>query len=568
MRLLKPLSATGIALFAIVGLAVPAGAHAYLESSEPVPSSVLLVSPRQVDLHFDEPVEIDFGSVEVIGPSGQRVDEGGARHPGNDTSSVVISLPGSLPRGTYVVSWRVISADSHPVHGAFVFSVGAATGVGKASSEVARLNKSSGSKVVGALFWFIRFGAFVGLLLLVGTAAMVALVWPAGRGSKRVRRLLWTSWWVLFFATALGIACQGVYAAELPLTDILRPTLWNEVLHTRFGEVELLRLILLAAVLPVLLVFGAGRSAASRFVRWSIRVGAVAAVGLLFTPGLSGHAATGDDITLTMALDVVHLGAAAVWLGGLAVLVCLLLPGPRAAEPREVASVSLSTSAYMFGAVAAVVATGVVQSIGQVGSFYALTNTVYGRTLLVKIGLVFLLVVVGALSRSIVLGARWLPWRRRRQLPTWEGSDRPKRLRRTVLAEIAIAFCVLGVTSLLVNAAPAKQAAAQPFSQSFSVLGVQVNALVSPAHVGPGNQFHFYVLGRLGQPVGIPELDASVSLASEGIGPIEIPLVLGGPGHYLDTNVDLPIAGNWQLKLTVRTSPIDEQEVFATVPVH
>jgi len=552
-------------LLIALGPGDPASAHAYLESSEPVQSSVLLVPPRQVDLHFDEPVEIDFGSVKVIGPKGQRVDEGGAHHPGSDTSSVVISLPPSLPRGTYVVSWRVISADSHPVHGAFVFSVGAATGVGKASSIVAQLNKATGSKVVGAVFWVVRFGAFAGLLFLVGTGAMIAFVWREGRHARRIRRLLWASWWVLLLASALGIALQGVYAAELPLTDIVRPTLWNEVLHTRFGEVELLRLILLASILPVLLSLA---SSSSRMLRWWIAVGAVASIGLLFTPGLSGHAATGGDIPLTMSLDVLHLGAVAVWLGGLALLASLLIPRGPDVQPGDVASVALRASACAFGAVLVVIATGIIQSIGQVGSFYALTNTTYGRTLMVKVGLVVLLVGVGALSRAVVLGARWLPWRRRTQLPEWDDTRRPMRLRRTVCAELAIAFCVLGVTALLVNAAPAKQAAAQPFTQSFSVLGVQVNTIVAPARVGPGNQFHFYVLGRLGQPVGIPELDAAVSLPSQGIGPLDIPLVLGGPGHYLDTNVDLPIAGDWQLKLTIRTSPIDEQEVFATIPVH
>jgi copper transport protein len=137
-----------------------------------------------------------------------------------------------------------------------------------------------------------------------------------------------------------------------------------------------------------------------------------------------------------------------------------------------------------------------------------------------------------------------------------------------VCAEIVIALVVLGVTALLVNAAPAKQAANQPFSQSFNVLGVQINAIVAPAKTGPGNQVHFYVLGRQGQSVAIPELDAAISLPSEGIGPLAIPLVVASPGHFRANDFDIPLAGDWQLKVTVRTSPIDEQEVFATVPIH
>ncbi len=141
-------------------------------------------------------------------------------------------------------------------------------------------------------------------------------------------------------------------------------------------------------------------------------------------------------------------------------------------------------------------------------------------------------------------------------------------LRASVFAEIVIALTVLAVTALLVNAVPAKQAANQPFSQSFNVLGVQVNAIVAPAKTGPGNQFHFYVLGRLGQPMAIPELDASISLPSQGIGPLAIPLVVASPGHFRASDVDIPLAGTWDLKIVVRTSPIDEQSIDTVLPIH
>ena len=141
-------------------------------------------------------------------------------------------------------------------------------------------------------------------------------------------------------------------------------------------------------------------------------------------------------------------------------------------------------------------------------------------------------------------------------------------LRRTVLAEIAIALAVLAVTALLVNAVPAKQAADLPFSTSFTTLGVQVNAIVSPARAGAGNQVHIYVLSGQGTPKAIPELDASLSLPAQNLGPLSVPLVVGGPGHYYATNVDIPVAGTWILKITVRTDAIDEQVVSATLPVH
>ena len=599
----------------VVLAAAPASAHAQLQSSDPSPSSVLLVPPRQVVLHFGEPVEIDFGSIRVLGPLGNRVDLGGTHHPLGDSDAVAIALPPGLRDGTYVVAWRVISADSHPVHGAYIFSVGTAKGAAKANALAASVNAASGSAIVGIAFWAIRFAAFVGLVLLVGIPTVILLAWRAGGATRRIGRLVWASWVVLMLCTVSGIAVQGVYAAALPVTDVFRSSLFDEVLHTRFGEVEVLRVILLVAFLPVLRGIRGRLRATGRWSSWWVPYGAIVVVGLLLTPGLAGHASTEGSVPFAMALDVLHLGAAAVWCGGLAVLGAVLAPGLGPEErPDDIVRVASTFSAYAFSAVLVIVATGTVQSVRQVGSVYALFNTVYGRTLLVKIGLVVMLIVLGAVSRRVVLG-RWWPTLASRRvsglstpvLPPLatpsSGSDlvpftrtephpmpgtggaafgvsvavkeqsapgqreADRRLRRSVFAEVALAIAVLAVTALLVNAVPAKQAASQPFSQDFLTLGVQVNAIVAPARTGPGNQFHFYVLGRLGQPVAIPELDAAISLPSEGIGPITIPLVVAAPGHYRATDVTIPVAGDWILKLTVRTTAIDENVVTAVLPV-
>jgi copper transport protein len=609
-------SAVAVVLL-LVGTAGPASAHAQLESTNPPASSVLLVSPSEVVLHFGEPVEIDFGSLRVLGPGGQRVDSGGTHHPSGDSHAVGISLPPNLPSGTYVVAWRVISADSHPVHGAFVFSVGSASGARKASALANTLANQSGSATVGVVYWLIRFAAFVGLLFLVGMALMVALVWRPGGTGRRVGRILWASWWVLMATTLLGIAIQGVYAAALPLVDIVRPSLVNAVLHTRFGQVELLRLLLLVAFIPVLLGIQGRVGQGPRRWRWIVPAGLVLGAALLFTPGLAGHASTGDQPAVGLALDVAHLAAASVWLGGLALLATFLVGrGEDVDRPDDPTGLTLTVSAYAFSAVVVIVATGTVQSIRQVGSLYALFHTPYGRTLVVKIILVIVLIGLGALSRRIAQGSWGVrhpgpPTAPATGAPTnlasegvvpdgaghhlaFDGSiggasrqsggavavaERPAdrggaragqvpRLRRSVLAEIGIALSVLAVTALLVNAVPAKQAAALPFSTSFSTLGVQVNAIVDPAKAGTGNQVHVYVLSTLGTPVAIPELDATLTLPAENLGPLAIPLHIGGLGHYYATNVDIPVAGTWILKFTVRTDAIDEQVVPVTLPVH
>jgi copper transport protein len=589
-----------VVLLIIGGTPGVASAHAQLESTSPSQGAVLLVPPKQVVLHFGEPVEIDFGSLRVIGPSGARVDRGGTHHPNNDTHAVATSLP-SLPDGTYVVAWRVISADSHPVHGAFVFSVGTARGAAKANALAVSIANQSGSSAVGVVYWLIRTGAFVGLLFLVGPAVLVTLAWREGARSRRVGNLLWFSWWLLLAATLLGIAIQGIYASALPLTDVYQLSLIGDVLHTRFGEVQLLRLVLLAAMVPTLLGLQGRIGPESR--RWAWVTPAVCALGLvlLATPGLAGHAATGSSPALGLGLDVAHLAAAAAWLGGLGLLATFLVPRTGAdALPSDPMLLTRRVSFVAFCAVVLIVGTGVFQSIRQVGSFYALFHTVYGRTLLVKIALVVLLIGLGAISRRIVYtGARGSVWTARRSAASdpavaaaplvrhpgvavasnvavedriIPSSDEPafprRRLRRSVAAELAVAVAVLAVSALLVNAVPAKQAAALPYSYSFSTLGVQVNSIIDPARAGPGNEVHVYVLSSLGTPKAIPELDLSIALPAQSIGPLSVPLVIAGPGHYYAGNFDIPSAGTWVLKYTVRVDAIDEQVVTTDLPVH
>ena len=110
------------ALIAAFVVAPSALAHASLGSSTPSNDEVIRRAPAQVVLRFDEPIESAFGSVRVYDGSARRVDEGRTSRP--QANAVAVGLPSDLPRGTYTVAWRVVSSDSHPVSGAFVFHVG------------------------------------------------------------------------------------------------------------------------------------------------------------------------------------------------------------------------------------------------------------------------------------------------------------------------------------------------------------------------------------------------------------------------------------------------------------
>ncbi|MFD0636712.1 copper resistance protein CopC [Catenulispora yoronensis] len=117
-----------ILIISLLLLAAPgAFAHATVVTTSPTDGQLLASTPHQVSVTFDEPVELQFGALRVFAPNGTRVDTGSPDHPAGHADQVAVGLEAASAPGTYTVAWRVVSADSHPVQGAFTFSVGAAS---------------------------------------------------------------------------------------------------------------------------------------------------------------------------------------------------------------------------------------------------------------------------------------------------------------------------------------------------------------------------------------------------------------------------------------------------------
>ncbi len=182
-----------------------ADAHAELLSTEPASGEHLATAPDQVVLHFSEAVNLGDDLVKVLDSSGDEVDAGDPVHVDGERSSVALPLP-PLDDGPYVVSWRVISSDGHPVGGAFTFRVGdasaAAPGDDQALIDDVLGGGSQGDTVLGVVYGIARFAAFAGIVVLVGGLAFVAWLWPAGRDDRRARRIGAVAWWTALVATA------------------------------------------------------------------------------------------------------------------------------------------------------------------------------------------------------------------------------------------------------------------------------------------------------------------------------------------------------------------------------
>ena len=255
-------AAVAVAALAALAAAPTASAHATLVSSTPSNDEVLGRAPAQVVLRFNEPVETAFGSVRVYDGAARRVDDGGTTRP--QPREVAVRVRSGLPRGTYTVAWRVVSADSHPVSGAFVFHVGK-PGAGAAGVASQVLDEQAGSGVVDRSFDVVRFLNFALILLCVGGAVALAVV--LGREAPTVRRPLWaalaSAGVLLALASLAGIGLEGAKASGLGLDAAFRSSLIGDVLETRFGRVWLVRAVLALAV-AVLAAVALWRPRASR----------------------------------------------------------------------------------------------------------------------------------------------------------------------------------------------------------------------------------------------------------------------------------------------------------------
>jgi copper transport protein len=555
-----------IAVALVLALPASALAHATLESTAPERGVVARTLPEQVVLRFDEPVEGSFGAVRVFDARGGRVDDARVVHPGGKGALLAVGLKDGLPAGTFTATYRVISADGHPVSGGFVFSIGRA-GVPPARTVGELLGRSTTGPVTDAAFGIARGAEYLAMALLLGTLLFLVLVWRAGAReasaeadvafAARTRTLLIAGLVLGLVAGAAGIVLQGATAAGTSFWTALDPGTVREVLGTRFGTVWGLRLADLVLLGAVLARFGPHRVAG-----WVVPAGFLAV-----TPALAGHATTQHPVALLAPLDVMHVVAMSSWIGGLVVLLAAVPAATRTLEPPRrsllLGGVLSRFSTLALSSVAVLVATGTAQAIVHLRSFDDLLHTAFGRAVLVKIGLLAALIVLGTVNRQLSL-PRLRALAHEGAAPGHAGHL----LRRTLRAEVTLVVVVLGVTAALVSYPPPSALSTGPYSKTTRTGPLEIQATVDPARAGI-NALHLYVFrGADGAPfAGTKELTVTAWLPAKGIGPLKATVHRAGPGHYLADAMTLAPTGTWRLQVSDRVSDFDEYTATFAVPV-
>ncbi|WP_405398128.1 copper resistance CopC/CopD family protein [Streptomyces microflavus] len=607
----------------------PASAHAALTGSDPQDGAVVATAPKEVTLTFSEAIAVGDGSIRVLDPSSKRADTGAEPKDLSEGSTVRygVELHPGLPDGTYTVAWQAVSADSHPISGAFTFSIGAPS-----ETTVALPSEEVGGGPVGVVYGIARYAAYTGFILLVGGAAFVLGCWPRGASARPMQRLVVRGWVTLTAATLVMLLLRNPYTGSGKFADAFDLDGLQAVLDTKPGAALVSRLLLLgAAALFIAVLFGtyARREDAveKKDLTFGLAVGGgVVAAGIAATWAMSEHASTGLQAGIAMPVDVLHLLAVAAWLGGLVSLLVALYRTP------DIGSRAVRRfSRVAFGSVLVLAATGIYQSWRQVGSWSALTGTRYGQLLIIKVVLIAVLLAVAWFSRrwtarltdtaAASVGAeatdtavaapgdaeeatgteeapdgvdpaRAAQLARQRAVLTATKKKRirdadPERsgLRRSVLAEAAVAVVLLAVTTVLTSTEPGRTeeeagagaAATAPaatgpvnLSMPFDTGGQNgkgtVRIDIDPGRTG-SNELHVWVDGSDGKPMDVPELKVALTLEAQEIGPLPVVPDRLAEGHWSASGVQIPMAGEWKVDVTVRTSDIDQVTIDENVKI-
>ena len=502
-------------------------AHAALIKTDPADGAVLAQAPARFSLTFSEPVSPLV--LTLVKPDGTPVALTSFRL---SDQTVEIDNPQTLGSGTHVLSWRVISADGHPVGGSLLFSMGA---------------PSAPPAVPEAVDWQLRVAIWVGKIFLYiglfpGVGGAFAFAWLAG-GGQAGRRFVIAAIPCGLVAACLSLGLQGLDALGAPLSHLARPVIWRTGLGTSFGWTVLIALMALG--LGLLSLVGP-RATAKPFA-----LAGLAGVGAALAA--SGHASAAEPQWLTRPMVFLHGVGIAFWAGALMPL-CLALKDQSA----EAVPFLRRFSWLILPVVAVLAAAGIALAVIQVQTPTALVDTAYGRLLLIKLGLLVFLFTLAAVNR----------WRLT-ALAEAGATEVQRRLSRSIGVEMLIVLAIFGVAAGWRFTPPPRAlaiAAAQPASVHIHALKAMADLSVTPGHAGPVVASMIIMTGDFG-PLDAKEVTLVLSKPDSGIEPLKRAATKPGDGSWRVDNLVIPVPGKWTVRIDILVSDFEMVKIEAPIDI-
>jgi copper transport protein len=539
----------GAVAAAALSLPAAAFAHAALLSTTPSASVVVDSSPPQVALVYSEAVEPRFAIVSVTDAAAHPQTAGPPHRSPANADELDVPLK-HLRQGWYLVVWRVISVDGHPVRGAFTFAVGPNEGPAP-QFKIPSLSETAATPQLVTARWIV----FLSLMAAIGIFVLrIAVVRPL-HGAPRA---LTVAFWV---ALALAFVAVPVYTllatAEFALRsfwslDALVPLMRTSAFGRGYLDLELLLALFAVAAGVALWVDRPDRERRSVAELLALCGAALAAGAVLLVPGTAGHAAQTAPRPLALALDWLHLLAGSLWIGGLIGLLVLWrsLPATRRLAGLIVCVPRFSNLA--FTSVIVLFGTGVGASILHLPTLASLWQTSYGQAIIVKASLLgcAILVASGNLLRTV---------------PALRGPEPPMSaavlLRRLVSVEVLLVAAAIAVAAVLSSLPPPPKALASigaasahtgpgPVRQVLNEHGYRLEFHVTPNRAAAPNEFAVRI-DHGGRPVGGADVTATVTMLDMEMQQQSYKLSEASPGLYEHSAPALVMVGHWGLSFAI-----------------
>jgi copper transport protein len=545
---------------AAASLALPAAAwaHAALLQTTPVASRIVNVPPKQVLLRYSEPVEPRFAIVSVTNAAGDKQTAGApSRSPAN-ADTLVVPLK-KLSEGWYLVYWRVISVDGHPVRGAFTFAVGPNAGPAP-QFVIPSISETAATPRLVTARWlaFLSLMAAIGLFVLRVVVARPLVARVAGTRLRSVT--------IAFGAASLlALATIPVYillsTAEFALRSFWSfGALFPLVRVSAFGrgwlDLELVFALFVGAAAIAIWLDRPDRRQRSLAAVIALTGALGAAAACLLVPGTVGHAGQTAPRGLSLAFDWFHLVAGSVWVGGLIGMVVLAasLPAARRVAALIVCVPRFSNTAFVSVLVLIGAGTGsAVQHMPTLASFW---QTSYGKALLVKIAL-----LGAALLLAAVNLLRTVPRFKASGARPELGAPAASLLRRLVAGEsVLIAGAVLAAAVLSSLPPPSKALASiggakahvgpGSVNKVVSENGYRLAISVSPNKAAVPNSFQV-AISRGGKPIQNADVTVDFAMLDMEMGQQAYHLSETAPGTYGHAAPALVMVGHWGLSFQI-----------------
>jgi len=543
-----------VVVVALAALVFPGAAwgHAVLLRTSPVASKILSQAPTEVRLTYSEPTEPRFAIVSVTDAAGHLVTRGSPVRAPDEANTVSVPLQ-PLPQGWYLVYWRVISADGHPVRGAFTFAVGPSAGPAP-QFVIPSISETAATPRLVITRWIV----FLSVMAAIGLFVLRILI------ARPLVRLWWVSA-AFFVAAGIALVAAPIYVALATAQFTLRsvfdlgdivPLMRASAFGRGFLDLWLCVALLAFAGAVAMWLDRPERPRRTLAALLAVAGALAAATAALLTLSVSGHAGQTSPRGLAIPVDWLHFAAGSIWIGGLIGLLVLAASLPTA---RRVAGLIVAVPRFSnvaFISVMALLGSGIGNALFHLPTLGSLWDTSYGKLVLLKIAILLSAMLVASVN-LLRNKPRLAAAERRPDLATGAGSL----LRRLVGVEVVLVAGAIFAAALVTSLAPPSKALGEigsvqarvgpgPASRVLDENGYRLEFRIAPNRAAVPNRFSVRIT-KDGAPLTGATITTTLAMLDMEMGEQGYRFEETSPGVYSRTAPALVMVGHWGLTFEI-----------------